>query len=182
MKKLIIILFVAVISVTLSSEENENLSKYIGGAFGFSTGYGLSYRYWPGDLGGQVVFSPYTDGDDSRFNLGLGVFKTLYETKYTRLFLYGATNGTLAHYGKYEYTDWEVEENGDIKEGSEHTVTEKAYTNLGMTVGMGPGIEVYIFKNIALNVMFGYCYSLGETIAFNNGLGFTFETALYYRF
>lgn len=182
MKKLIIVLFLTCLSVSLTSEDNENLSKYIGGAFGISTGYGLSYRYWPGDLGGQVVFSPFTDGNEYRFNLGLGGVKTLYETKFTRLFLYVATNGTLAHYDEDSYTDYEYDTDDNIIEGSEHTVTEEAYTNLGMTVGIGPGIEIYIFKNIVLDIMFGYAYSIGETISWNNGFGFTFETALYYRF
>lgn len=182
MRKTLLISIMTLFSLILFADDRNEFSNYIGGAFGLSTGYGLSYRYWPGNYGGQIVFSPFTDGDDTRFNLGIGGFKTLHETKKTRLFLYTATNGTLANYGEDSWTEYEYDDNHNIIEGSEKKVTEEAYTDLGMTVGIGPGFELYIFNNIVLDFMFGYSYSLGETLSWNNGLGFTFETALYYRF
>lgn len=177
MKKVIIISIFLLLSQLLVAEQEEaNLSRYIGGAFGISTGYGLSYRYWPEEWGVQVVFSPYSNGEDYTINLGTGVFRTLHETKHTRLFLYGATNGTYKYESPWEWEqeDIETKEVTTEKEGDEHTV--------GGTIGIGPGMEIYIFKNVVLNFMFGYQFSIGSGQIAGAGLGFTFETALYYRF
>lgn len=145
-----------------AATEDDDLSKYIGGAFGMSTGYGLSYRYWPEEWGGQVTFSPYWQNDEGMFNLGVSGFKRLYDSKNTRLFLYLASNGT------YSYNMQE----DDQKDGSE----------FGFTVGFGPGFEIYIFKHIALDIMFGYSFSYGKTFFDSSGVGFTAETGIYYRF
>lgn len=167
MKKVIIISVFLLFTQLLVADQNDtNLSKYIGGAFGLSTGYGLSYRYWPGDWGGQIVFAPYSDGEDYTINLGTGVFRTLHETKNTRLFLYSALNGTYSTFTEY----------GAVND------TEDKETHLGGTLGLGPGMEIYIFDNIAVNFMFGYKLSIGSGQIAQTGLGFTFETALYYRF
>lgn len=181
MKKVIIIsIFLLMAQLVVAEQEEANLSRYIGGAFGISTGYGLSYRYWPGEWGTQVVFAPYSNGEDYTINLGTGIFRTLHETKHTRLFLYGATNGTYKYEGPWEWENPVYENNeptGEtvtVKEGDEHSI--------GATLGIGPGMEIYIFRNIVLNFMFGYQFSIGSGQIAGTGLGFTFETALYYRF
>ena len=165
MKKLLYIIFIFFFTIppifTISNNlENINISHYIGGAAGFSTGYGLSYRYWPNSYGSQVVFTPLWDGDNVTINIGIGGFKTIYETKWTRLFIFLASNGTYSNY-------YENIENLRIQ-------------NFSAVIGVGPGLEIFIFNNIALDIMFGYKFGT-ETSDFS-GLGFTAECGLYYRF
>lgn len=167
MKKLLVLLFISQVSIfTIFSQsgEDNNLSHYIGGAAGFSTGYGLSYRYWPGDYGTQIVFTPISNDYQTSINLGTAVLKNLHVTKYTRLFLYLAGNGTYKRSKREVYN----EESKDWEE----TGFEQDFTG---TVGIGPGLELYLFRNIVIDVMFGFSLGTG-------GLGFTAETALYYRF
>lgn len=154
------------------AEENteESRPNYIGGAAGVSTGYGLSYRYWPGNIGTQIVFTPIINEYGSSFNLGTGLFKTLHEGKATRLFLFLAGNGTYREGIDYIYAD----------EDPFELIEEKKITNFDWAVGFGPGLEIYFFKNIVLDIMFGYRVGQGEAVY--NGLGFTAEVGLYYRF
>lgn len=180
MKKVFIILAITILSLqTLASESKENLSHYIGAGAGFSTGYGLSYRYWPGDYGTQIVFTPFSDGETTIINLGSGIFKTLHETTYTRLFLFSAGSITYTNYLE-DTTDYETfnEENPD-ESFPEDEITHERAQKLEGTVGIGPGLEIYIFKNIVLDIMFGFKYGISSL---NPGLGFTGEIALYYRF
>lgn len=151
-----------------SQEDKDLLCHYIGGAFGMSTGYGLSYRYWPGSLGAQVVFSPYWQNKEILLNLGFSGFKTLYESSSTRLFLYLAANGT------YNYSD----HNDEFEDGRDSDFK----STFGFTTGLGPGIELYIFRHVVFDAMFGYSYSVGDTFFELPGIGFTAEVAIYYRF
>ncbi len=174
MKKLLLLLtFTFIFTAYLFSEtpkvEDENLPHYIGAAAGFSTGYGLSYRYWPGDLGLQVVFTPIATSEDLMFNLGTAGFKTLHETKYTRLFLYLAANGT---YANGEETIWADEEPYE-------EISSKRVDSFEFATGIGPGLEIYLFKNIVIDLMFGFKFGLG---GYDSGLGFSAEGGIYYRF
>lgn len=164
MKKIFVLLLIFFASYLVYSynKEDEHFKHYIGGAFGMTTGYGLSYRYWPGSWGFQGVFSPYWQNDEVLLNLGICGFKTLYESTNTRLFLYLAANET------YNY-----------KENEEETEFNHSF---GFATGIGPGIEIYILKHIALDIMFGYSYTVGDTFFDAYGVGFTAEVALYYRF
>ncbi len=167
MKKAIFILFLltAVYSFSEEKDSESDLSHYIGGAAGITTGYGLSYRHWGDDLGFQVVFTPMTGYNlNILINLGTGIFKTLYETTYTRLFLYGAANATYTNQNLMIY---------------DQTGTQNINT-LEFAAGFGPGIELYLFKNIVIDLMFGYKYGFGSGLY--GGLGFTAEAGIYYRF
>lgn len=175
MKKIILMLLLCSLSVIISAEDekDENRPNYIGGAAGFSTGYGLSYRYWPGDLGTQIVFTPIINDDGTSFNLGTGLFKTLHEGKSTRLFLFLAGNVTYVEGVTETYSEVEP---FDLLE-------EEEYTAFDWGVGIGPGLEIYFFKNIVLDIMFGYHYGQANSdMGGLEGLGFTGEIALYYRF
>ncbi|MGZ5245339.1 MAG: hypothetical protein ACXWD4_15565, partial [Bacteroidia bacterium] len=66
----------------------EKLKHSIGAGAGFTTGYGLSYRYRPGKFGVQVNFAPYSNKDVSRFSTGLTFLYTLIENKMSNLYLY----------------------------------------------------------------------------------------------
>lgn len=173
MKSVFLTLLFCLTAFFLTSEEkkDEIRPNYIGGAAGFSTGYGLSYRYWPGDLGTQIVFTPIINEYGTSFNVGTGLFKTLHEGKSTRLFLFLAGNGTYREGINEIYAD---EEPFDL-------IREEEFTAFDWGVGIGPGLEIYFFKNIVLDIMFGYRYGQGDDSYFD-GLGFTAEAALYYRF
>lgn len=172
MKKVILTLLFSLTTLYLGAEETieEIRPNYIGGAAGFSTGYGLSYRYWPGDLGTQIVFTPIINEYGTSFNVGTGLFKTLHDGKATRLFLFLAGNGTYTEGVESIYAD----------EVPFDVIREEEYTRFDWGVGIGPGLEIYFFKNIVLDIMFGYRYGQGDS--YFEGLGFTAEAALYYRF
>ena len=175
-KKLLVLLCIMFLSWNIFSETNTtkaDLSHYIGAGAGMSTGYGLSYRYWPGDWGTQIILTPIASDSNILINLGTAALKTLIETKYTTLFLYIAGNGTYLNGEEIIYID-------SIDDEPMSEPTSENVTNLSFSVGVGPGIEIYLFKYITLNIMFGYRYAWGD--ANIDGLGFTVETALYYRF
>ena len=131
-----------------------------------------------GNYGTQVVFTPYSDGTDTTINLGTAVLKTLFETDKTRLFLYLAGNGT---YQNYEHEIWSEPSDGKWENFDTVLLKTERVSSLGGTVGIGPGLEIYLFTNIVIDVMFGYKFSIGESTN-QTGLGFTGEVALYYRF
>lgn len=172
MKKVIIILLLLLSSISIfSQEDNTTYNKYIGAGIGLTTGGGLTYRYWPENWGGQVVFTPMWNDYEIGFNLGLAGFRTLHETKYTKLFLYLATSSYM-DWGESDIAEYVDDEGKEL----EHVEPElETVMSLEPAIGFGPGLEIYLFDHIVINVMFGY----GLTI---NGLGFTGETGLYYRF
>lgn len=165
MKKVLIIIILITTTLSIYSDESkETYDKYIGAGFGMTTGFGLSYRYWPQNWGGQVLFTPIWDDDTIGFNLGFAGFRRLHETKYTRLFLYLATSS---------YMDWNEAEEFEVKD--DNTETNEDSMTFEPAIGFGPGLEIFLFDHIVIDVMFGF----GLT---NNGLNFTAETGLYYRF
>lgn len=168
MKKLLLLVLLTT-TISAFTNENDNLSRYVGGAAGFSTGMGLSYRYWPRDYGIQAVFAPVATENDTSINLGIAGFKSLHNTKYTRLFIYLAANSLYRNYEENIYSDTDPWE----KTGSENI------KYLSFTAGIGPGIEIYIFRYIVIDMMIGFKYGInGDT----PGLGFTGEFGIYYRF
>lgn len=172
MKKVIVITQLLLSSIFLSAEEIEiTYTKYIGAGIGMTTGGGLTYRYWPENWGGQVLFTPMWNDYEIGFNLGLAGFRTLHETKYTRLFLYLATNAYM-EWGEEDIADY-VDADGKELENVEPEMEDSM--SIEPAVGFGPGLEIYLFEHIVIDVMFGF----GLT---NNGLNFTAETGLYYRF
>lgn len=175
MKKLhwILLAYLCCIFVIFPEEKtNDDLSHYIGAAAGFSTGYGLSYRYWPGQYGAQVVFTPYADDSGYIINLGTAGFRNLHNSTHTKLYLFLAGNGTLSSYnyeGGITYEEELLDTEVDIRKDMV----------FNFAVGFGPGFEIYLFKNLVIDLMFGYRYSTG---GITSGLGFTAEVAVYYRF
>lgn len=143
----------------------EELTHYIGMSAGFTMGYGLTYRYWEGNYGIQAVFAPYWYKDDININAGTAVFKSLYTKEHTRLFLYLAGSYYFSQYYEDEWDETETTVTGETKEISHD-----------FALGFGPGWEIFVFENIALNFMFGYGYRT------STGLNLTGEAGIYYRF
>jgi hypothetical protein len=180
MKKLSIVLILSCLGFSPFPEDEKQLSHYIGGAAGFSTGAGLSYRYWPGNWGTQVVFTPiWNPTGGTSFMFGSGAFRTLHETQYTRLFLFIAGNGIYQRYVNREEYDYSAEPDENYNYPRYPSPKITVSESIGGAIGVGPGLEIYLFKNIVLNIMFGFRYGFNSGI---DGVGFTAETALYYRF
>ncbi len=147
----------------INSQEPElDLSDYrfgVGAAAGFSTGYGLSFRYWPGNWGIQLTTAPYYTPDDATISFGATALRSLTYDRKVDLFLY------IGNHLLYEsYTDyWD---NGDHQQ------------YLTWIIGAGPGFEFTIFDRASFNVMFGIAsYFDGELM-----INMTVETGLYYTF
>jgi hypothetical protein len=148
----------------LGQEKADTLSKAkfknsLGVAAGFTTGYGLSYRYWPKKFGVQITFAPYSNDYESHTSIGVAFLLNLIETDKTNLFLYQGNHLLISKY-KGQYWD------------NYRTSNDIASYN-----GIGIGIEFIILKRVSFNLMGGYA-------GFENfdRIGFTGETGLYFKF
>lgn len=139
-----------------------NLKNALGVGAGFTTGYGLSYRYIPKRFGVQANFTPLKNDTETRFSVGVTFLYRLIETEKTNLYLY---QGNHYLYSKekhpYDYYSYRVPDKVD-----------KYFNN-----GLGIGIEFIILKRVSFNLMGGYAgYD-----DFNR-IGFTGETGLFFKF
>lgn len=144
--------------------DENNYTHSIGLAAGWTTGYGISYRFQPQKFGVQLTFAPYADRDTKRFSTGLTFLYNLIKSRYTNLYLY---QGNHFLYDSYSYIDYDA--NGNMFSRS---VTNRHWFN-----GIGVGIEFIIAKRIGLNLMGGYA-------GFENfaRLSVTGEAGLFYKF
>ena len=141
--------------------------KYgIGGGAGFATGYGLSFRYIPKKIGGQVNFAPYKNKETERYSIGITLIYMIIESKVSNLFIYQANHYYYNSQMIYTY-------NPNLPNSEEKVRNTESYFNNGL----GFGIEIIMAKRIGLNLMAGYAF-------YNNfsQLNVTGEAALYYKF
>lgn len=168
MRKLILILIVSTFCVIpeLSAQEKDNstnagnvdLNKFthgIGAAAGFTTGYGLSYRYYMDRWVFQGTFAPVVEGADRMtFSSGLTFMYRLADTEFVNLYLYESNHW---HYYKNE---WE----------SNYTPYNsiEVHTNYSMDVenyihsGIGVGFEFILWDRVSFNLMTGYSVKYGR--------------------
>jgi hypothetical protein len=168
--KIIILAFFAVLIIQNSKvtgqEEipNEEIVKFknaIGLGAGFTTGYGLSYRYIPKEFGIQINFAPYKNDYTTQISVGLTFLYNVIETEKTSLFIYQANHYL---YRKSTYMGFWDSQNIETKSGK-------------FNIGLGIGIEFILLKRISYNLMGGYgAYRDCET------LSLTGETGLYFKF
>jgi len=137
---------------------------YLGAAAGFSTGYGLSYRYWPGKFGGQFTFAPYCDPFEIQLSTGLSLLYKVKSYGKVNLFLYQGNH--IYYYGRH----WELWK-GKL-------TVEEGYGR--QFHGLGFGLEFVILKRLSLNLMTGY--SMSKWFGDNEWLlNMTGETGIYFR-
>lgn len=167
------------ISVTLKLEA-QNIGKQdtqqtfkhgVGAGAGFTTGFGLSYRYMPLRYGVQLNFAPYHSIETDMYSLGLTFLYRLVETQTANLYLYQGN-----HYFYNSQTIYYVDQgkmNQTIDQTNYSNRTVESYVNNGL----GIGIEFIIVKRIGFNIMMGYA-------TYNNfsEVNFTGETGLYFKF
>jgi len=149
----------------ISKEENVRFKNAIGLGAGFTTGYGLSYRYIPKQFGVQINFAPYKSESRNITSLGLTFICNLIEAEKTSLYLYQANH---YYYEKYKYKSYSYYRNSS---------NDKTEITKHFNTGLGIGIEFIMLKRISFNIMGGYgAYRDFET------LSLTGETGLYFKF
>lgn len=142
------------------TSSNQSTKHALGLGAGYSTGYGISYRYLSGKIGAQINFAPFAETKRSIYSVGLTLLYRLREKKNTSVYLY---QGNHFYYKKEEITPYLIGAPYDVK-------TEKWINSIGF------GIEFNLSEDIGLNLMTGFA-SYSQT-----GINLTGETALFYRF
>lgn len=168
MKKIAIIAVIMLLSIPLFSESNQRTQEemnyqghYVGGAAGFGIGYGLSYRYMPAEWGFQINLAPEVTSGGRGVMAGVAVMRQLHQGRYTKLYLYGGG------YYSFAYTDVsEWDSNEEVLE-FDHD----------FCVSLGPGFEINTLENVTFDTKFGYSFSTWQ-----DGLGFSVDTGIYYHF
>lgn len=156
----LLVLFSIAGSVSAQKDTTKkNFDHSLGAAAGFTTGYGLSYRFWPSTVGAQLAFAPISNYDRTEISAGLTFLFKLVKTDKANLFLYQG-NHMYYYKNKYNYY-WNGENSG-----------QTTFNN-----GIGLGIEFIIVKRVSFNLMGGYA-------AYDNfdRIGFTGETGLFFKF
>ena len=151
---------------TLNNNGTQIYKYGIGGGAGFTTGYGLSFKYLPKKFGAQITFAPFKNMETERYSIGLTLIYLLIQNKLTNFYLY---QGNHYYYNSQTYFIYDPNKVGE----PEKTGSTEAFINNGL----GFGFEIIIAKRIGLNLMTGYAF-------YNNfeQLNVTGEAALYYKF
>jgi hypothetical protein len=149
MKRIYCLLLAVIVygSTFAQADEPTKLKHYIGFDAGFSTGYGLSYRYMPNDWGIQVNTFPTASKDEYNISIGATILRTVYRNRSMQFFVY---YGNHLYFDKYS-TGYYYNENGTYS-ASDYEVSRTWIT------GIGPGFEFYFAKRLALNARFGFAY------------------------
>ncbi|MGD2035610.1 MAG: hypothetical protein PVF73_11170 [Bacteroidales bacterium] len=88
MRVFLIIVLVGISHTVCSQEEPGPKKHQVGANAGFTTGLGISYRYWPDKPGIQFTVIPAKYEDNTFISLGLTGLYTLAEKKYFKPFLF----------------------------------------------------------------------------------------------
>ena len=163
--------FLKVEGQTVNETEKDTIFRHsIGAGIGFTTGYGLSYRYTPATFGVQLNFAPYHDKEIDRYSIGLTFLYSLVRHKTTNLFLY---QGNHYYYNSQMLYVYDPDPNKPYNPNPDKERVTTSYMNNGI----GFGFELIIAKRIGFNLMGGFAsYSNFQE------LNLTGETALYYKF
>ncbi len=151
-----LLFFFILIEISPVQAQNETDYKHaFGVAAGFTTGYGLSYRFTPNKFGIQATFAPYVDNEREMFSIGITFLYIIVKAENLNLFLY---QGNQYFYNKKKLTT---------------PIEVNEYFNNGI----GIGLEFTFQKRFGFNIMGGYAGY--EDF---NKINFTGETALFFRF
>jgi hypothetical protein len=140
-------------------QNQKEYKHYIGAAAGFTTGYGLAYRYNPGRFNVQVAFSPDKNYDDVTISSGITFIYHLLREERFNFFLY---QGNHYHYNHYRYyNSWN------------DTFYSSTYSELNN--GLGIGFEFH-YNRFSLNLMTGYGF-----FDYGRRLSMTVESGIFFR-
>lgn len=144
----------------------DNFKHSIGFAAGFTTGYGLSYRYWPKKIGIQTTFAPYNTADVSVYSAGLTCLQELAETDVAVVFMYESVHFYYRqefHNGSFYSSYYDDDTKGPIRRQ--------------INSGFGAGVEFKMGKRVVYDLMIGYAGYNGF-----KRVNLTAETGLYFKF
>ncbi|MBN1132596.1 MAG: hypothetical protein JXA39_05955 [Bacteroidales bacterium] len=147
-----------------AQNEADEYKLQVGAAAGFSTGYGLSFRYWPANWGVQAAFGPYYDSDGPIISMGITGLRLIEDNGWSRFFFYVGNH--LFINSIPEYSDM-----------SSHYTIKTVTTYI---FGMGPGLEFLIRRRLGINLMFGIAAYMNNDDQSQTNL--TGETGIFYRF
>lgn len=170
---------VVILEKPISNLKLVNPPHEFGIASGITTGYGLSYRYWPNKVGFQLTAFPVVSNEDKNLSLGLNSLIKLDSKKWYRLYAFVGGNFNWTENADYdEFSDgvwgpWELLFN--LNPPAEE---QKKYT-----VGLGPGIEFTPGEHFGLNFMTGFRYSYTDFQISddNRALSLTADFGIYFR-
>jgi hypothetical protein len=159
--------------LTASAQEQtkEDHKHAIGIGAGFTTAYGLSYRYTPSRFGVQANFAPFKNDFNTTISTGLTFLYKIIPGNVASLFLY---QGNHYYYNKETryFEDAAKTMMTDKKTGISETNTQNYMNN-----GVGFGIELLFAKQVGFNLMAGYA----SYVNFSQ-INVTGEVGLYFKF
>ncbi len=136
--------------------------KYaLGLGAGFTTGYGLAFKFTPHKFGLQTVVFYRSNEKQTRSSIGLTLLYTLLEDKRTSFYLY---QGNHLNYTSIHYD-------------SSSSLSHYNGTTLVFNNGVGLGVELIPGNHIGFDFMGGYAFFDSFT-----KLSFTGEIGIYYNF
>lgn len=146
----------------------EEFKFNLGFGAGFTTGYGLSFRYMPKRFGAQLNVGPYFDEDTERYSLGLTFLYNLIESRRTNLYLYQGNHYLYNTYLDYIYNP---------KQPHNQPPVEVKRQEIYINSGVGMGAEIILAERLSLNFMAGYAFYRNF-----RSLNLTGETAFFFKF
>jgi len=172
MKKIILALLVFGFTFSSSAQDQEKPyvapKHFLGVHAGFTTGRGLSYRYWPSKFGGEITAAPrFKKGGQYSISTGLSLLYKLKETKRYTAYAY-VGNSLLATKAKSESYN-------PITQISTYKIKETTIYN----ASLGLGYKINFWDNLDFNVQLGYGF-YEITTDFNTNI--TSEISMYYHF
>jgi len=144
--------------------KTELVGHHVGGFAGASSGYGLSYRYFPDKFGVQITTTPILGSSYSHLSLGAQVMMKINQGRITKLY------GYLGNHYIYEYDRWDNYYDSSFDEYISHT-------NIS---GVGLGFEVVAGKRVGFNFQFGYAFYYRDADDWNTG--FDGGVGIFYKF
>jgi hypothetical protein len=155
------------------TKKYEKLYKHsLGIGAGFTTGLGLSYRFFPKKIGFQLNVAPYYQdyGNEAFVSAGATILCNLAENRITAVYAY-LGNHYFFRSNKVQESHYDITTQQYVY--GDYVTTKTDFLN----TGIGIGFEFNTQKRVTLNIMAGYAqYNSFEQ------LFFTGELALYYRF
>ncbi len=183
MKRFMTVLLIILLPIVLFGQKDLSspYKNQIGAAAGFTTGYGISYRYWPDKWGVQLTTTPYFEKGRANSSFGVTVLMRLQEMSWVNLYLY---LGNHLIFDRTTYYPQLTDAGGNLlydTYGNPVYSSQLEYANnYRWLTGIGPGFEFIIGKRFSFNLMFGFRsdYATNEDYK----IAFTGETGIYFRF
>lgn len=161
-------------TLTFAQETDQETKTYrhsLGIGAGFTTGYGLSYRYFPTKLGLQLNFAPYKTKETAQYSAGLTFIYPIIPGQVASLYVYQGNHYFYNSHIIY-YMNETMKEESFEPTGFRKRIEESYFNN-----GLGFGMELAFAKRMGFNLMAGYAF-------YDNfrQINVTGETALYFKF